>query len=234
MSVISGIVGGEAAKTAANTQSDSANEAIRAQLEMYYKGREDTAPWREAGTNALNKLVSKVNMGPGKFEESPGYQFRMDEGQKALERSAAARGNLFSGATGKALTRYGQDYATGEYQNFLANYYNSLTPYQSLAGVGQTTASQNALTGNQVAGQIGQNMMASGNAQAAGMINQANAYTGASNSGVNNYLMWKYMNPSAANAGVGSGVTGMYSTGEIAPAATTYFESNPELLYGAG
>lgn len=70
------------------------------------------------------------------FQATPGYQFRLDEGQKALERSAAARGMLNSGATGKALLRYGQDYASNEYNTFL----NRLS---TAAGAGQV-ASQNA------------------------------------------------------------------------------------------
>jgi hypothetical protein len=49
--------------------------------------------------------------------QDPGYQFRLDEGQKALEGSAAAGGNLLSGSTLKALTNYGQNAASQEYQN---------------------------------------------------------------------------------------------------------------------
>jgi hypothetical protein len=160
---------------------------------MFYKGREDTAPWRKAGENALTKLVSKVNAGPGKYTASPGYEFRVAEGEKAIERSAAAKGGLFSGRTGKELTRFGQDYATADYQNFLDNYYKSLTPYQSLAGVGQTTASQDAANGNAVAANIAGNTINAGNAAASGYINQANAVSGAANSGMNNFLMWKYL-----------------------------------------
>lgn len=196
-----------ASSNAADAQSEAAANATSAELQMFREGQAATAPWREKGEEALNTLVDRVNAGPGDFTKSPGYDFRTSEGQKAIERSAAAKGGLLSGATGKALTRYGQDYATNDYQNFLANYYNSLTPYQSLAGVGQTTASQNAIQGNQVGANIGQNTIAAGNAQAAGQINQANSVTGALNSGINNYMTWKYLNPTttaiAGNVGAG-------------------------------
>ena len=99
------------------------------------------------------------------------------------------------------MSRFGQDYAAADYQNFLDNYYKSLTPYQSLAGVGQTTASQNAANGNAVAANIAGNTINAGNATASGYINQANAVTGAANSGTQNYLMWKYLQ------GAGSGYT---------------------------
>ena len=202
--IVVGAVGGalvssSAAKSAASTQAEAARQAGDTQLQMFEEGREDTAPWREAGVNALKTLTEKIAAGPGQYKESPGYQFRLGEGTKAIERSAAARGNLLSGATGKALTRFGQDYATGDYQNFLANYYASLNPYQSLSGVGQTTAGQTAALGTQTGANIGATTIAAGQAQAGGTIGQANAITGGLNSGVNNYLMWKYLNDRPAN-----------------------------------
>jgi hypothetical protein len=209
MSAISGIVGASAAESAANTQADAtttaARESAAIQREMFNKGVELTAPWREAGANALVDLVSKVKAGPGEYTSSPGYQFRLNEGLNAITNAASAKGNVLSPATTKALTRYAEDYATGDYQNFLANYYSSLTPWQSLAGVGQTTASQNAVNATSTGANLGNTAltsgMAAGNAQAGGVINQANALTGALNSGVNNYLLWKYLNKGATAAG---------------------------------
>jgi len=84
----------------------------------------------------INKLADLLEAGPGEFTESPGYQFRLGEGTKALERSAAAKGGLLGGATGKALQQYGQEYATGEYQNFLNRYYQKLQPYFQAANIG--------------------------------------------------------------------------------------------------
>lgn len=49
------------------------------------------------------------------FKADPGYQFRLSEGTKAVKRSAAARGNYDSGATMKALTKYGQGLASQEF-----------------------------------------------------------------------------------------------------------------------
>lgn len=208
MSVVSGILQAKAATGAANIQADAITNASQSsnatQLKMFEEGRTDIAPWRTEGEKALNTLAAKVAAGPGDYTKSPGYDFRVSEGQKAIERSAAARGGTFSGATGKALERFGQDYATNDYQNFLANYYNSLTPLQSIAGVGQTTASQNAVQGNNVAAAMGNNTMQAGKiageAQAGGIINQANAITGAMPN-YSNYMMWKYLNPTSTGNG---------------------------------
>ncbi|MFH1740584.1 MAG: hypothetical protein ABIH23_16370 [bacterium] len=54
---------------------------------------------------------------PEDWQTDPGYQFRMQQGQKALEASAAAKGGLMSGGTLKALTEYGQGMGAQEYQN---------------------------------------------------------------------------------------------------------------------
>jgi hypothetical protein len=102
---------------------------------------------------------------------------------KALERSAAARGNLLSGSTMKGIQRFGQDLASQEYQNafnrFQVERSARLNPLQSLMGSGQSAA--NVLTG--AAGQMGQNeasnLYNAGQARASGYIGQANALSGA-------------------------------------------------------
>ncbi|MCK4826846.1 hypothetical protein KA005_64520, partial [bacterium] len=98
--------------------------------------RGDLEPWRKAGTDALGQLQTKISAGPGEFEESPGYQFRLGEGQKAIERGAAARGGALSGAAVKAGMRYGQQFATQDYDNFLRRYYESMNPLERMSGQG--------------------------------------------------------------------------------------------------
>lgn len=135
---------------------------------------------------------------------TPGYRFRLQEGQDVLEHSAAARGGLLTGATAEALTRYGQDYASGEYQNV---YNRALTEYQqnynifqqnqanqfnrlaSLSGVGQTAAAQLSSAGQFAAGNVGnillgsaaqqgQSIQNAAAARASGYVGSANAITG--------------------------------------------------------
>jgi hypothetical protein len=105
------------------------------------------------------------------FQADPGYGFRMSEGMKALDRQAAARGGLISGAALKAAQRYGQDLGSQEYTNAFNRYQinraNQLSPLQGLAGAGQTSAN----TLGSAAQNYGQNVggIALGNAE-----NQAN------------------------------------------------------------
>src|SRR5262245_17393683 len=99
---------------------DAAKKAGKQQLAMYQQSRADLEPWRQAGVASLADLRRAVVEGDmSKFYKSPGYDFRMSEGTKAIDRSAAARGSLNSGATLKALDRYGQGVASDEYSNYL-------------------------------------------------------------------------------------------------------------------
>jgi len=86
------------------------------------------------------------------FVKDPGYQFRMDEGAKGLEHSAAARGGLLSGAQAKAVSRYGQDFASNEFGNAYGRYTQDQgNRYNRLQGI-----SQQGQSGAQYLGQAGQ------------------------------------------------------------------------------
>lgn len=103
------------------------------------------------------------------FYQSPGYQFRMQEGMNALTGNAATRGALQSGATQKALLKYGQNYASNEFGQYMNQLFN-------VAGLGQTSTGQtNALSSNYAAN-VSNNNMASAQARASSYGTQANAW----------------------------------------------------------
>ena len=133
------------------------------------------------------------------FEQDPGYAFRLSEGLKAIDRQAAARGGLISGAALKATTRYGQDQASNEYTNafnrYQTNRANQLNPLQSLMGAGQTAANTLGNAGQNYANQAGEAYMGAGNARASGYIGQGNALAGALNQGINAYGYNQRMKP---------------------------------------
>lgn len=200
---------GKAATTAANIGSGAADRATQLQREQYDQTRADLAPYRAAGTNALAQLTAGTapggqftkQFGMSDFEQDPGYGFRMSEGLKALDRSAAARGNLLSGATLKGAQRYGQDLGSQEYQNafnrYQTNRSNLINPLQSLAGVGQTSTNQGISAGNNYATNVGNLGM---NAAA----NQANAGLTAAQANQSAYgtignAFSNYLNPNPMN-----------------------------------
>lgn len=105
----------------------------------------------------------------GGFYASPGYQFRMDEGIRSLDRSAAARGMLRSGGQMRALTRYGQGVASDEF----GNYYNRLS---NIAGLGQTATNNQATLGQNFGVNASNALMNAGNARASGYLSQGQMY----------------------------------------------------------
>ena len=195
--VVSSLVGAKASKSAASTQAASADRAAELQREMFEQTRADQEPWRKAGVNALGKFESMADytmFGPEQFSKDPGYGFRLAEGQKALERSAAARGGLISGGALKAATRFGQDMGSQEFGNAFNRYQieraAKLGPYQTLAGFGQTSVNQLGQAGQNYASNVGNLMTGAGAAQAAGQVGAANAITG----GLGTYLNYSQNN----------------------------------------
>ena len=153
-------------------------------LEMFNKQVELQEPWRQAGINALAKMQDQYNQMPAAFTgqvnmaQDPGYAFRLSEGQKALERSAAARGGMLSGATLKGTERFAQDLASQEYSNAYQralDVYNAATQREAagynrlaaMSGLGQTTSEKLS----SAAGQYGAN---AGSLAMIGGANQAN------------------------------------------------------------
>lgn len=197
----SSLLGSSASRSAASTQAAASDRAAELQKEMFERQVQLSEPWRKAGEQALNKLIPLTDyqtFGMSQFQADPGYAFRLSEGQKALERSAAARGGLLSGGTGKALTRYGQEMGSQEYQNAFNRYQAErqarLGPLQSLAGVGQTTAQQLGAAGQTMASNVGEAIGAGAQARASGYMGAANAIGG----GLNQYL--NYSQNQAQNA----------------------------------
>jgi len=222
----SALIGGSAAKSAASTQSAAADRAAELQYQQFQQTREDQAPYRAAGVNALAELQRTAGNVPGAFkfgagdyQADPGYAFRLSEGQKALDRSAAARGGLISGGALKAATRYGQDMGSQEYQNA---YNRALTGYNTgvasenqlynrqagLAGIGQTATNLVGQAGQNYATNAGNLMTSGAAANAAGQVGMANAVTGGLGTYLNysqgNALLNALRTPQVPNVGYGT------------------------------
>ncbi len=191
----------------AQTNSNNLATALRTGKDINGQGRYDeNAPEWERGKAAQDALIAKLTgqiagMGPARtltgaeagqelMAQDPGYQFRLDQGTKAMNAAASARGRSMGGAAMKELSRYGQDYASNEY----GNAYNRLA---AQAGVGQSATNSMANMGQQYAQQFGNNQAAIGNASAAGSIGQANAVNGMIQNGMNGYMMYNLFNKQA-------------------------------------
>jgi len=194
-----GLIARSGARSAARTQEQAAQRAEQTQREMFERQLGLQEPFRQAGLTAQQEIMRLLGIGgdataPGygsmarpfgmeDFQQDPGYTFRQSEAMKALERSAAARGGLMSGATMKGIQRFGQDLASQEYQNafnrFQVERAARLNPLQSMMGSGQSAV--NTMTGatGQAAQNIGQMQLGAGQARASGYVGSANALASA-------------------------------------------------------
>ena len=271
--IIGGMATSSAARSQAdaagkNTQAqrDIADQQIALQREQYLKQLELNEPFRQAGLTGQNMLLAQLqggpyasakfggvegydpasamrNFGAGDFQADPGYAFRLSEGLKGMNATAAARGGLMSGNALRAGQEYGQQLGSQEYQNAFNRYQanralqaqeygnafnrfqtertNTLAPLQSLAGVGQSAsqqaqqASQNYATG--ASGALGNY----GNAAASNIIGAGNArasgYIGGANalsSGLGQGLNF-YQNQNLANQLRYNNLSNQYGAGNV-------------------
>ncbi len=178
---------------ATEAQTNAANQAAALTQDQFDQTRADLAPYLGVGKNALyatsalsgvaapdltpaeNRQVFETAL--GNFFVSPDYLFRQSEGIKALDRSAAARGRLQSGAQLKAVNEFGQNLAASEF----GNYRNVLA---SLAGIGQTETNNIARYGANATANVGNALVGAGNARASGFSNTG----GIINNSIENYL----------------------------------------------
>ena len=140
------------------------------------------------------------------FVEEPGYQFRLSEGLKGIDRMAAARGGWDSGATLKALDRFNQDYASNEFQNaWNRDQANKTSKYNFLtgtAGGGQNAANTLGSFGANYANNAGELLTGAGNARAASVVGGANAWGNALNNITQQMTLAQIMNGSNKNPAV--------------------------------
>lgn len=109
-----------------------------------------------------------------------GFQFGLDEGRNAVNARAIAGGGYDSGATLKALTRYGNDYASTKandsYNRYNTNQGNIFNRLSGISGTGQTAVGQVTAAGQNSTNAISEILMGQGNARAAGIVGGSNAW----------------------------------------------------------
>jgi hypothetical protein len=225
---VSGVIAGSAiigagasifgGNKAADEQKKASKKAAKLQKQALAQQLALTKPYVEAGTNALaeyQKMAPYEDFGMKQFEADPGYNFRMAEGMKGLERSAAARGLLQSGSTLKGIQQYGQNLASSEYENAFSRYLTQrearMDPYRYLTGIGQAAAAGQAANVGSSGAALAEIAAQRGNvnaAQAAGMGGAiGNAFTSAGQGIGSYYANQPYMNylqsitPSAGGIG---------------------------------
>ena len=197
-SLIGGVMSGNAAQDAANTQAQAGAAAQQQLLGIGKNVSGMYTPYQQTGQLGLNNLNQMANSGylTNQFNNqdlnanmAPNYAFQLGQGQQGNLAQANATGGLVGGNAMQGLQAFTQNYAGNAYQNAFNNYQaqrtNIYNQNAGLAGIGQNavTGSANAQLG--VGTQISNITQGIGNAQAAGQIGQANAYGGALSNAAN-------------------------------------------------
>lgn len=212
-SALGSLINKGGAEDAARAQGDATKNALQLEREQWQSSRNDLAPYREAGQAALGRLRSLLGIDTetSNPSESPllrkfapddlnsdtvynsGLQFGLDEGRKAIERRAAAGGGYDSGATLKALTRFGNDYgstkaadAYGRFRDYQDSTYGKLS---GIAGLGSGATNVGVGANNAAASNMSNLITGQGNANAAASIARSNALSG----GINNAIGYSYL-----------------------------------------
>ncbi len=175
----------EAAALAAKTTLETTEKNIDFQKWLWGEQKDLTQDYVDAGGRALSKYETAIEkpFGQDELELDPGYQFRLDEGSKALENSAAARGMSLSGGNLKDISRWSQSYASDEFNKAYGRRQDYLNRLSGLVGVGQASSVMQAQQGTSMGGQVSQSILAGGQATAdmysnLGNINSAEAMAG--------------------------------------------------------
>jgi len=231
-----------ASKTASWDQTLASLEAIQVEQNAYNQSVSLQYPYTIGGYNALSTLQGDLNNQSGYsplfgaydssasvvpnspespvltqqgFQQSPGYQYQLQQAMSAIQNSAAAKGSAISGNTLRDLQSNAQGLANQDWWNAYnanssaywnaANYSSGLqnrqiSALQSLLTSGQAAASNTAAAGQTSANSIGNSLTNIGNSQASGAIGSANAtntgLSGVSNSANNalsNYILSQYL-----------------------------------------
>jgi hypothetical protein len=208
--IASAVIGAGASIAASKAGQKSAQQAATVQQQaqasadaQFQQTRQDFAPWRAAGTEALGTL-QKFGSEPGAFanyvQQDPGYQFGLSEGIRGIEANAASRGLLQSGATLKGLTRFGIDYANTRANDVWNRQFGIAQMGQSATGATAGYGAQNAGQGIASAANIGNAYMNAGAARASGYGGVATA----ANQGLQNYLLMDWLKKGGAGGYAGA------------------------------
>lgn len=230
------VVGAVGSNMAANKQAGAAKNAADAQLQAaqlstdeqkreYDQTRTDQMPFLQAGYGALSKENALLNGDYSGFQNSPDYQFSLNQGIGALDKSAAARGSLYSGGHSQDLTQFAQ----GNANQFLNSYWNKLA---GQAGQGQVTAGNLGTLGANMASNIGNYLTNAGNARASSYLQQGNIASqqiGAWGNAINQGLGYFSSRPSSGSpySGYSVGGSGQFTN----PDVSSFYGDSPSPTY---
>lgn len=182
--VVSSNAASDAAETQARAAKEGAAAAEGARKEYYTEAKGYLTPYANLGDVALPALKTALGLDGSDpsamldmLKKYPGYQFAVDEGQKAVNTAQIGLGGnamqSMSPNAAKALTEFNQKSATGLYDNYVSRLFN----FGQMGQAGSTALANAALgVGSDIAGYRNEGITGAGNAIAAGQAAQGNIW----------------------------------------------------------
>jgi hypothetical protein len=199
----SGLLGAGASIFGGNKQGKVAQQAARQQFAMYEDQKARMDPYAHTGIQATKQLDQMVTgpdaplmqrFGLDQFQQSPSYQWQLEQGLNAINKGANARGNYYAPQTLQDLGKFQQGLASTDFNNaynqYMGQNQQQFNMLNALAGSGQNAAALTGTMGGQAAGLAGNFMTGGAAAQAGGYMGAANALGGGAMglAGYNQYL----------------------------------------------
>ncbi len=182
-SVVGGIAANKAAKKSAGAIREGTDAQVAESRRQYDQTREDFAPWREMGMQAMEMLQDPI----ANFYASPDYQFRKKEGMDQIGATFAARGS--GGNALRALAEFNSNLASGEFGNWWGREFSKV---ESGRGANTSMVAANQGSSNNIVNAFGN--------QASNMANiYSNKYANINNAVQGGISNWLY----AQDAGIG-------------------------------
>lgn len=206
------LISSNATDKAVKSSAQAADKSLAVQQQQFDATTANNKPFLATGTSALNQLAglygldtvdasgttvkgagTGANIDPNAtFYQTPDYKFAMDQGIKAVDAGAAARGMLDSGATRKAEIKYGGNLASGTFNSYASR-------LQQIAGIGQGAANSQAGANSGYAAGVTNTLTNAAGDQANAALTQGASYSDAINNiaGAAKYALGK--NPFASS-----------------------------------
>ena len=174
------VIAGVSSVLASNAQQEGIDASIAEQRRQFDLNRQDLAPFRQGGVDALGRL-SQLNEGDfSGFFTSPGFEFVREEGLRGIENRFSAQGGAQSGNALRRLAEFNTGLASQEFGNFFNR-------NLAQAGLGQAATTAGVQAGTNISGNIANALQRGGDVRASGVLGINEALQG----GLGNFLFAK-------------------------------------------
>lgn len=199
-SVASSVIGADASQNAAGQYANAAGQGIQYNKEMYDKVAAMNQPYQDTGAKGLGLYNNLADSGYLTAQPSmndltklmPNYKFGLEQGLGQFNAGINAGGGAISGNAIQGGQQFAQDYAGNQLMNafnaYQANRSNVVSNVNALTNIGQQANATVAGAASGTSQNVGNLMSSIGNAQAAGTMGAANAYSSGLNN-ISNYAM---------------------------------------------